>query len=141
MKRMVVAGFAILALTLGAGGDGSSPAGLFEMPFKFVAGGQNFAPGEYRVEPKSEGQIVLRQESTGREFSIPFIERLPRAERPVEEPRLVFSMVGNFEPSYTEYVTDYVLTEVWLDEKTGFLIRAFRGTYQTQVVNGRRADD
>lgn len=140
MKRTVIAGFATLALVLVAGGAGPSTSGFFKMPFKFEAGGKSFAPGEYRVEQKSEGQIVLRQESTGRDVSIPFVERLSRPDRPGEEPRLIFSMVGNFEPSYTEYVTDYVLTEVWLDAENGFLLRVFKGTYQTHVVNGRRAN-
>jgi hypothetical protein len=48
-------------------------------------------------------------------------------------------MVGNFEPSYTEYVTDYVLTEVWLDGESGFLIKTFKGTTRrTSSRDGER---
>ena len=42
--------------------------------------------------------------------------RLPQPNSPLEEPQLIFDVVGNFEPSYTEYVTDFLLAEVWLQQ-------------------------
>ena len=52
------------------------------------------------------------------------------------EPQLVFDRVGNFEPSYTEYFTGYVLAEVWLPGEDGFLMHTTKGTHQTQIVKG-----
>ena len=86
-----------------------------------------------------EGQITLRQESTGKEVQIPFIERLAQPKPPVGEPQLVFDMVGNFEPSYTEYMTEYVLAEVWLAGEDGFLVHVTKGAHQNQVVKGAKA--
>jgi hypothetical protein len=48
-------------------------------------------------------------------------------------------MVGNFEPSYTEYMTDYVLAEFWAPGQNGFLIHAFKGAHQSQIVKGEIA--
>lgn len=141
MRRMFTAVAGTLALALVASGAGLSTEGFFKMPFKFQAGGKSFAPGEYRIEQKGEGQIVFRQQSTGKETAVPFTEKLPPSEQPVEEPRLVFAMVGNFEPSYTEYVTEYVLKEVWLDGENGFLVRAFKGAHQIHIVKGRKSGD
>lgn len=140
MKRILTLMSAMLIVSLIAGGTGSMGAGLFKMAFKFQADGKSFAAGEYRVEQKGERLLVFRQESTGKETAVSFIEKLPAPEQPIEEPRLVFAMVGNFEPSYTEYVTEYVLKEVWLDGENGFLLRAFKGAHQSHIVKGRRSD-
>ena len=52
---------------------------------------------------------------------------------------LVFDMVGNFEPSYTEYVTDYLLSEVWLERADGLLVTATQSVHQHQTIKGQRA--
>jgi hypothetical protein len=140
MDRMIIAAAATLALALVAGGAVPPDPAAFQIPFKFQAGGKSFASGEYRIEMTAEGRLLIRQGSTGRETEVAVIEKLARPDKPAEDPRLVFSMVGNFEPSYTEYVTDYVLTEVWLDGESGYLIKTFKGTYKTHAITGRRAD-
>ncbi len=140
MERPIIAAAATLALVLIVGSATAPDPAVFEIPFKFQAGGKSFAAGEYRIELAAEGRLLIRQASTGRGTEVAVIEKLPRPDKPAENPRLVFSLVGNFEPSYTEYVTDYVLTEVWLDEDSGYLIKIFKGTYKTQTVAGRRAD-
>ncbi len=139
MERTIIAAAATLALALVAGGSAPPDPAAFEIPFKFQAGGRSFASGEYRIELATEGRLLIRQGSSGRETEVAVIGKLPRPDTPADVPRLVFSLVGNFEPSYTEYVTDYVLTEVWLDGDIGCLIKAFKGTYKTQTVTGRRA--
>jgi len=45
-------------------------------------------------------------------------------------------MVANFEPSYTEYITDYLLAEVWLSAKEGFLVLADERAEYTKNVKG-----
>jgi hypothetical protein len=84
-------------------------------------------------------QIALRKEPNGEEVLIRFIQRLPQPQRPLEEPQLVFDLVGNFEPSYTEYVTDYLLAEVCLPGGGGFLIHTTKGAHQTQTIKGQKA--
>jgi hypothetical protein len=139
MKRKIIGIIAALAFSLIAGGAVTYAQGTFKIPFKFEAGGKKFAPGEYWVARKGEGQLVLRLESKGEEVSIPFIEKLAQPQPPIEEPQLVFDMVGNFEPSYSEYVTDYLLAEVWLPGEDGFLVLATKGAHQHQAVKGQRA--
>ena len=83
-------------------------------------------------------QISLRQESKAEEVPIPFIQKLAQPEPAIEEPQLVFDVVGNFEPSYTEYVTDYLLAEVWLPGEDGFLVNTLKGAHQHQTIKGQR---
>jgi len=139
MKRKFITVVAALAFSLIAGSAVTYAQGTFKIPFKFEAGGKKFAPGEYGVARKGEGQIVLRLESKGEEVAIPFIQKLAQPKPPAEEPQLVFDMVGNFEPSYSEYITDYILAEVWLPEEDGFLVFTTKGAHQHQTVKGQKA--
>jgi len=139
MKRMALATMGVLILSSAAAGQATSPA-LFEVPFKFKVASQDFAAGEYRVHVNAEGRIVLQAMATGRETAFPVAGALDAPAEPAEVPRLVFSIVGNFAPSYSEYVTEYVLTEAWLVQECGLLIRAIRGTYESKVVTGRKAE-
>jgi hypothetical protein len=91
------------------------------------------------VAQKNDGQITLRQETTGKEYQIPFTKRLEQPSPPLAEPQLVFDVVGNFAPSYTEYVTDYVLAEAWLPGADGFLVHTFKGAHKTQIIKGQKA--
>ena len=86
-----------------------------------------------------DGQVTFQQVSTGKESVLPFSQKLTPAEPPAAEPRLVFDEVGNFEPSYTEYFTVYVLAEVWLSGQDGYLIHTTKGAHKTQVVKGEAA--
>jgi len=139
MKRMVILAVMALAFALIAGGAVTYAQGTFKIPFKFEAGGKKFPPGEYWVAQKGDGQISLRQESKAEEVPIPFIQKLAQPKPAIEEPQLVFDMVGNFEPSYTEYVTDYLLAEVWLPGEGGFLVFTTKGAHQHQTIQGQRA--
>jgi len=139
MKRLVVFAFAALTLALLADSTVAYGQGVYKIPFKFEAGGKKFPPGEYRVDQKEDGPITLRQESTGKEVQISFIMKLAQPEPAIEEPQLVFDMVGNFEPSYTEYVTDYVLAEVWLTGQDGLQVHTLKGAHKNQTVKGEIA--
>jgi hypothetical protein len=141
MKRMTIVAIGILILVSAAFAGGSTSPALFEMPFKFKVAAQSFAAGEYRIHANEDGRIVFHEIATGRETSFPVAGQIDPPAEPAEEFRLVFNIVGNFEPSYTEYITEYVLTEVWLGGDKGHLIRAFKGTYESHVVTGRKADD
>ena len=139
MKRLFFLAVVALAFALNAGGTVAFAQGTFKIPFKFEAGGKKFPPGEYRVDQKEDGPITLRQESTGKEFPVPVIQRLAQPSPPLQVPQLVFDMVGNFEPSYTEYVTDYVLAEVWLPGQDGLQVHTLKGAHQNQTVKGEIA--
>lgn len=139
MKRLIALAIGTLAFALIAGGTVAYAQGTFKIPFKFEAGGKKLPPGEYWVAQIGEGQLTLRQESTGKEFQIPFVNKLAQPTPPVEAPQLVFDMVGNFEPSYTEYVTDYVLAEMWLVGEEGFLVHTTKGAHQHKTVKGQIA--
>jgi len=139
MKRLVFLAVVALAFALIAGGTVAFAQGAFKIPFKFEAGGKKFPPGEYRVDQKEDGPITLRQESTGKEVLVPFIMKLAQPSPPLQVPQLVFDMMGNFEPSYTEYVTDYVLAEVWLPGQDGLQVHTLKGAHQNQTVKGEIA--
>jgi hypothetical protein len=139
MKRLFFLAVVALAFALIAGGTVVYAQGTFKIPFKFEAGGKKFPPGEYRVDQKEDGPITLRQESTGKEFPVPVIQRLAQPSPPLQVPQIVFDMVGNFEPSYTEYVTDYVLAEVWLPGQDGLQVHALKGAHQNRTVKGEIA--
>jgi hypothetical protein len=111
----------------------------FKVPFDFEAGGKKLPKGEYTVTQKGEAQVTLKQLSTGREVEIPVLNKLEQPKPPVAEPRLVFDAVGNFEPSYTEYFTVYILAEVWFPGQAGLELHVTKGAHQTKIVKGEAA--
>jgi hypothetical protein len=139
MKRLVIQLAAALALTFVMGVPQVFAQAVFKIPYKFQASGAKLPKGDYTVVQKDNAQISLRQEATGKEFAVSFTKRLPQPKPPLAEPQLVFDMVGNFAPSYTEYVTDYVLAEVWLPGADGFLVHTMKGAHKTQIVKGEKA--
>jgi hypothetical protein len=139
MKRLAVLAIVTFTFALMAGSTVAYAQGIFKIPFKFEAGGKKFSPGEYWVAQKGDKQIALRMGLNGEEVLIPFIQRLEQPEPPLQEPQLVFDVVGNFEPSYTEYVTDYLLAEVWLPGEDGFLIHTTKGAHQNQTIKGQKS--
>ncbi len=139
MKRSVVLALVALAFGLVAGSTAAHAQGIFKIQFEFEAGGKKFSPGEYLVTQKEDKKIAIRKEPNGEEVLIPFIQRLEQPKPSIPEPQLVFDAVGNFEPSYTEYVTEYVLAEVWLPGEDGFLIHTTKGAHQDQTVKGKIA--
>ncbi|MFZ2055646.1 MAG: hypothetical protein WAU81_15765 [Candidatus Aminicenantales bacterium] len=139
MKRLVFSAVGAMAFLLIAGNAAVYAQGIFKIPFKFQAAGQKLPAGDYWVSPKGEEQIALRKEPGGEEILIPFKERLALPETPIEEPKLVFDMVGNFEPSYTEYVTEYLLAELWLPGDKGYLIHLTKGAHKDKIVTGMKA--
>jgi hypothetical protein len=139
MKRLTVWAVTATALALVAGATEALAQGTFKIPFAFQAGGTKLPAGEYSVAPKDDTQLTLRQKATGKEFQVPFMKRLAQSNPPLAEPQLVFDVVGNFAPSYTEYVTDYVLAEVWLPGADGFLVHTLKGAHKTQTLKGEKA--
>jgi hypothetical protein len=136
MKRIAVIPVVIMALALAAAAPPIQAQAAFKVPFKFESGGKKFPAGEYLVTRTGDGQITFRQESIGKETPIPYTGTLAQPNPPVAEPRLVFDEVGNFEPSYTEYFTIYVLAEVWLGGPEGFLIHTTKGAHKNQTIKG-----
>lgn len=138
MKRQALATFGVLCLFLGAGIVWAAPQGDFKVPFPIRAAGKNLAAGDYSVLAAAGGGLVLKQASTGKEIALTVVERI-KPEAPVAEPRLVFDEVGDFAPSYTEYITVYVLSEVWLPGEDGYRVHVTKGAHKTKVVTGAAA--
>lgn len=137
MKRLI--GLAAAAVVMGilAGGATAYAQGTFKVPFEFKAGGKKLPAGEYWVGQKGDDQLALRKLPDGAEVLVPFTERLAQPKPPLAEPQLVFDVVGNFEPSYTEYMTEYVLAEFWLPGADGFLVHTTKGAHQRQEIKGQ----
>ena len=111
----------------------------FAIPFKFEAGGKSFPAGDYAISEDGKGTLILRLAPKTADVSIPVSKNLPQPKPSIGEPQLVFDMVGNFEPSYSEYVTDYVLAEVWLPGSDGFLVLATKRSRQHKTIKGQQS--
>lgn len=112
----------------------------FKISFGFIAGGKKLPAGEYLVAPRGTDQLAIKKLPDGAEVLAPYTQRLELPDQPPAEPQLVFDVVGNFEPSYTEYVTDYVLAELWMPGEKGFLVRAMKGAHQHKTVTGQKSE-
>ena len=134
MTRRAVVTTAALAILLVAGAVPVAAQTAFKIPFAFQAGGNKLPSGDYTIVKTAEGPLALRQAATGKEFKLPFTERLAQPKPPLTEPQLVFDEVGDFAPSYTEYFTVYVLSEVWLLREDGFRTHTTKGAHKTKVV-------
>jgi hypothetical protein len=136
MKRQALAAGAALALLLAAGVASAFAQASFQVSFPFQAGGKKLPAGAYTVAKTAQGGLVLRQETTGKETPVAVLERIAASAPPAAAPRLVFDEVGDFAPSYTEYLTVYVLSEVWLAGEDGFRIHVTKGAHKTKDVKG-----
>ena len=138
MKRQALTAAMALAVLLGAAAAAAAAPAEFKVPFAIKVAGKNLAAGDYAVTSAADGGLVLKQVSTGKEVPLAVIERI-KPEAPVAEPRLVFDEVGDFAPSYTEYMTVYVLSEVWLPGQDGYRVHVTKGAHKTKVVTGAAA--
>jgi hypothetical protein len=134
MKRQIIWAVLVTAFSLFLGSTVAHAQSSFKIPFKFEAGDKSYPPGDYRISQEKDGLITLRREPGGEEIQLPFIKKMTQPDHPVEEPQLVFDMVGNFEPSYTEYITEYLLSEVWLSPKQGFLVLITEGDHDHKII-------
>jgi hypothetical protein len=139
MKRLIIVAALVLVFKLFIGSGVVYSQATFKIPFKFEVEDKSFPPGNYLIEQKEEGKITLRKEAGGEEIVIPVIKKLEQPDPPITEPQLVFDMVANFEPSYTEYVTEYLLAEVWLAGKDGFLVLAGERSEYNKSIKGVKA--
>jgi hypothetical protein len=136
MRRLAVLAIAIAAYALAAAPAPVYAQAAFKVPFKFESGGKSFPAGSYIVTKTGDGQVTFQQVSTGKESVLAFSQKLTPVDPRAAEPRLAFDEVGNFEPSYTEYFTVYVLAEVWLSGQDGYLIHTTKGAHKNQIVKG-----
>ncbi len=136
MKRQTLA-LAVGGVLLAGIALAAAPAD-FKVPFPIRVGGKDFGAGDYAVAKTAEGGLVLRRVSTGKEVALTVLERI-KPEAPGAEPRLIFDEVGDFAPSYTEYITVYVLSEVWLPGEDGYRVHLTKGAHKTKVVTGTAA--
>lgn len=137
MKRFAKCSVVMLAFVLVAGVSLSHAQTVFKIPFEFQAGGKKLPKGEYTVAIKGDGQLVLRQESTGKEIPVPVLKKIEQPKPPLAEPRLVFDEAGDFAPSYTEYITVYILAEAWLPGQDGLEVHVTKGAHKTKIVQGQ----
>jgi hypothetical protein len=140
MKRLLILAALSLLFKLLLGAGMAFTQVTFEIPFKFEVGEKSYPSGKYMVTQKEEGKITLWGEAKGEDIVIPFIKILDQPETPISDPQLIFDMVANFEPSYTEYVTEYVLAEVWFSGKEGFLVLEGERSEYTKSVKGVKAE-
>jgi uncharacterized membrane protein len=134
MTRAAIVSLVVAALALAAAATPVQAQATVKVPFNFESGGKKFPSGTYTVAKTGETQITFQQVSTKKETVVPITQKLAPAETSPAGPRLVFDEVGNFEPSYTEYFTVYVLAEVWLSGQEGYLIHTTKGAHKTRTI-------
>lgn len=127
------------AADLNSGQSSAPPSALFKIPFEFRAAGKKIPAGKYWFGFNQAGKLLLRQVATGKELELQVLEKLSPPEQLPAEPRLVFDEVGDFAPSYTEYFTVYVLSEIWLTGQDGFLIHVTKSQHKEKIVSGTPA--
>ena len=130
---------AALALLFGAAAVPASAQATFKVPFPIKAAGKSLAAGTYAVSKTPDGGLLLRHEGTGKETLVAVLERIAPPSPPPAGPQLVFDEVGDFAPSYTEYITVYVLSEAWLPGEDGFRVHVTKGAHKTKTVAGEPA--
>ncbi len=134
MKRHAFSTLCVLAVLIVAGTGTAFAQASFKVPFPFQAGGKKLPAGDYTVLKAGGGQVALRQEATGKEIQVVFTERIAQPEPASAEARFVFDEVGDFAPSYTEYFTVYILSEIWLPGQEGFKTHTTKGAHNTKVI-------
>ncbi len=139
MKHHPIAVLAVSILVVVAGAVPAMAQASFKVPFPFQAGGKKLPAGDYTVLVSGDGPLTLRQEATGKEFQVAFTERMAQPAAPPAGAQLVFDEVGDFAPSYTEYFTVYILSEVWLPGQAGFRTHTTKGAHNTKVIKGAGA--
>jgi hypothetical protein len=136
MRRFMISAALAAAFLLVLGSGAAYAQATFKISFKFEVGDKSFPPGDYRIAQKEDAKISLLRVATGDEISIGILKKLSEPEAAVEAPQIIFDMVANFEPSYTEYVTEYLLAEVWLTGEEGFLVLDGERAEYTKDVKG-----
>jgi len=136
MKRLILLTAFGFSLIVFFGSTLAYSQATFKIPFKFEAEGKKLPPGDYLVEHNEDGKVSLRRVTDGQEATIPILKKLSQPDPPNETPQLIFDMVANFEPSYTEYITDYLLAEVWLTKEEGFLVLTDERAEYTKIITG-----
>lgn len=139
MNRRRIFAIGALALLCGAAAVPALAQATFKVPFPIKAAGKSLAAGTYAVSKTADGGLLLRHEGSGRETLVAVLERIAPPSPPPAGPQLVFDEVGDFAPSYTEYITVYVLSEAWLPGEDGFRIHVTKGAHKTKTVAGEPA--
>ena len=140
MKHASLATIAVLAvavtLATAAGAASFFSPATFKLPYAWQAGGKKLAAGQYTISKAADTSLVVRHDSTGKEVQVKILEKIPQPVPPITEAQLTFDEVGDFAPSYTEYFTVYVLSEVWLPGEGGFRVHVTKGAHNTKVLKG-----
>lgn len=130
MKHRVPFTVAALAFVLLFGGAPLyAQSSYFDIPFQFMVGGKAMSSGQYTIDQANEDQPLMLRGPGGAEVVLPFITRLSEPATPLAEPRLAFDKVGD----------TYYLSEVWLLDKDGYLVRATKESHTHHTVKGKKA--
>ena len=111
----------------------------FQIPFTFRAGSLDLPRGHYIVERIDDQHIKLLQTETGQEFELPIVPGIDGSASQNTQPRLVFDVVGDSKPSYTEYMTRYVLADAWLRGLGRVALHITKGAHGTRAILAEEA--
>ena len=125
---VVVLSFASVAALLSTRAQAADSVVVAKVAFAFHVGDKLFPAGAYRVTSRGPAGsvLVIRGENGGGSSILPVATRLARQERP-DHPtsgNLVFDRVGD----------ERFLSEVWLPDDDGYLVRGTAEEHQHDVV-------
>ncbi len=121
----------LLGLTMLAGATlcYADEAATVNIPFKFTVGKTVLEPGKYELMMADDVSAALTlTPARGAATLTPYITRLAAPEPPLKEPRFVFDKVGD----------EYILSEIWLPDRDGFLIHDTRQPHSHRAVKGTK---
>ncbi len=128
-RALLVVAVVGLALIAGATLTYAQNVTIVNIPFKFAVGKTVLEPGKYELmlpdDPTAALSLVPER---GHATLTPYITRLAVPDPPIAEPKFVFDKVGE----------QYVLSEVWLTDRDGYLLHDTRQPHTHKAVKGTK---
>ncbi len=102
-------------------------ATIVNLPFKFTVGSKVLNPGKYEVKLSEDRTMITLTPEKGVAMMVPTITRLAM-QQPINDGKVIFDKVGE----------DYYLSEVWLPDEDGFLVRDTKQPHKHHTVNAEK---
>ena len=129
MKRGMVVLVIVLALVgiVGPSAAIAQDVTIVNLPFKFTVGNKVLNPGRYELRLSEDRSMITLTPEKGSAMMVPTITRLA-IQQPITDGKVIFDRVGE----------EYYLSEVWLPEEDGFLVRDTKQPHKHHTVNAEK---
>jgi len=131
MKRALWFAVALAAVVLVASGASAqtTPIGIVQVDFKFMAAGKAMPPGSYRFEAATSGSSIMIRSADGTSVNLPVITRLGRHDTD-QNVEVVFDIIKG----------ERLLSEVWPPAGVdGYCVATSSAEHTHHVLGGSKA--